>query len=363
MHTEDKSLPLKHLTHDINNILTRILNSVELLKKKVNNYDEVSSILNSIENSTYMVSEIIEDVISETINKTPRKKRININLLINDLANTIGIQLKEKINFVLKLEPELNFVEGKYSDFYRVMLNLIVNASEAIQDKGTITISTSNIESTSTDIEELKLFENQSFIQIKVADTGIGIDSSALPYIFDENFSTKRKLKNRGIGLTIVDKIIKSYSGSIKVKSEAGKGTEFTIVLPAVKSREKKNHNGKKTILIAEDEIILRELLSELLESYGYNVITASDGKDVISKINSKLIPDILIVDQKMPDLDGITCIKKVKEIYEDLPVILATGSQSDFFEDTNLMNIVNRIINKPYNIEEMVSIIRELIG
>jgi len=363
MQTEDKSLPLKHLAHDINNILTRILNSVELLKKKVNNYDDVSSILNSIENSTYMVSEIIEDVISETINKTPRKKRININHLINDLANTIGIQLKEKINFVLKLEPELNFVEGKYSDFYRVMLNLIVNASEAIQDKGTITISTSNIEPNNTNLDELKLFENQSFIQIKVADTGTGIDSLTLPYIFDESFSTKSKLKNRGIGLTIVNKIIKSYNGSINVKSEAGKGTEFTILLPAVKSRKKKNYNGKKTILIAEDEIILRELLSELLESYGYNVVTASDGKDVISKISSKIIPDILIIDQKMPDLDGITCIKKVKEIYEDLPVILATGSQSDFYEDSNLTNIVNRVINKPYNIEEMVSIIRELIG
>ncbi|MEG8947812.1 ATP-binding response regulator [Rosettibacter firmus] len=362
MQTENKSLLINHLAHDINNILTRILNSVELLKKKISNYNEVSALLNNIENGTHIISELIEDTVWESKNKTPRKKRINLNTLINDLVNSFIVHLKDRINFILKLDQNLYPIEGKYIDFYRVLLNLITNAVESIKETGTITISTTNLESKFINEDELKLFNNQSFIQIKIADSGTGIESSVIPFIFDENFSTKGKSKNRGFGLTIVNNIIKNYNGSIKLKSEINKGTEFCITLPAIKIKTLKNNKEKKTILIAEDEIILQELLTELLESYNYDVITVSNGNEVITQLNSRTIPDILIIDQNMPDMDGILCIKKVKELYQDLPVILATGSQSNFMDDPELNQIINRIITKPYNIEELVSIIKELL-
>ncbi len=346
MQTEKKSLQINYLAHDVNNILSRIINSIELLKKKIINYAEVQTIINSIENSTYMISEIIDDAVS--INKSQKYKKININLLLNDIVNSFLIHLKDKINFILKLESDIFLVEGKYIDYYRILTNLITNAVESIKEKGTVTITTMNFQPTNTNYEELKLFAPQTFIQIKVADTGEGIEPSLLPFIFDENFSTKRKTKNRGIGLTIVDKLIKNYNGTIKVKSEINK--------------KKKNYNEKKIIMIAEDEIILQELLIELLEPHNFEVITASNGTDVINKINSIAVPDILIIDQYMPDMDGISCINKVKELYKDLPVILATGSQSSFEEYPEFNKIVNRIINKPYNIDELLLVIRELI-
>lgn len=361
MLNNDKNQPLSHLAHDLNNIFTRILNAIELLKKKVANYDEVNSIISSIENGAYMASEIIEEVILESINKSPRKKRINFNSLINDLVNTLSIQLKDKVNFHLQLEPNLHLVEGKYSDFYRVMLNLIVNSTEAIKEKGTITITTMNLEPKKCNNDEPKLFENQSYIQIKVADTGIGIDSSVLPFIFDENFTTKSKIKNRGVGLSIVNKIINSYNGSVKVKSEIGEGTEFTILIPSLELKKNKNFTNKKTILIAEDEDILRDLLSELLESYNFNIITAKNGNEVLEKINVN--PDLLIIDQKMPDMDGFSCIVKVREKNKDLPIILATGSHSQLLDSEKLSYLVTKIINKPYNFEEMLSVIKETIG
>ncbi len=360
MQTEKKSLQINYLAHDVNNILSRIINSIELLKKKIINYAEVQTIINSIENSTYMISEIIDDAVS--INKSQKYKKININLLLNDIVNSFLIHLKDKINFILKLESDIFLVEGKYIDYYRILTNLITNAVESIKEKGTVTITTMNFQPTNTNYEELKLFAPQTFIQIKVADTGEGIEPSLLPFIFDENFSTKRKTKNRGIGLTIVDKLIKNYNGTIKVKSEINKGTEFIVFLPAIKIKKKKNYNEKKIIMIAEDEIILQELLIELLEPHNFEVITASNGTDVINKINSIAVPDILIIDQYMPDMDGISCINKVKELYKDLPVILATGSQSSFEEYPEFNKIVNRIINKPYNIDELLLVIRELI-
>lgn len=360
------SNPSRHLAHDLNNIFTRILNSVDLLKKKTQNYDELAPLLGSIESGTYMAAEIIEDFISDSPGKSLKKKRICINSLITELLNTIGVPIKERIHFDLKLEPELNNVEARYSDLYRVLLNLIVNAFEAVNGKGIISISTSNIRSQKKQGAEPKLFENQSFIQLTISDNGEGIDSSILPLIFDEKFTTKSKKKNSGIGLSIVKKIVEDYGGTIKVSSEKGKGTDFIITLPALYQIDKDSgYSSKKTklILIAEDEEILRQLLSELLESYNYKVISASNGKDVLEELKSKSKPDILIIDQKMPDMDGLTCILKIKELKLKIPIILASGSQGSIANEENLVRLADKVINKPYNFDEMLSTIKELVG
>jgi CheY-like chemotaxis protein len=359
MQHKEETAPVSHIAHDLNNILTRILNSVELLKKKVSNPEDVIPLLSSIENGTYMAAEIIEDLLSESSSKEVKRKKININTLLTDLINTISIQLMGKITFNLKLESKYSFVEGRYSDYYRVFMNIIINALEAIKERGTINILTSNTKPVSGDP---KLFDGGSFVQIKISDNGEGIDQSVMPFIFNDNFSTKSKRKNCGIGLSIVKKIVDDYGGIIKVTSEKNKGSEFTLKFPAIVSIKEEIELKAKTILIAEDEDILRELLAELLTSYEFNVITASNGEDVMLSLNKGSLPDLLIIDQKMPDMDGITCIRKIKEMKIAVPIILATGSQSDY-SDQEINKLVNRVITKPYNFEEMLNIIKSLIG
>ncbi|MEW6195806.1 MAG: response regulator [Bacteroidota bacterium] len=351
-----------HLAHDLNNILTRILNSVELLKLKINNYDDVSPLLSSIENGTYMAAEIIEDVISETTQKSIRKKRINVNSLLTDLVNTVKVQTKEKITFNLKLEQNIGLVEARYSDLYRVFMNLIANAAEAINEKGVITIATSKTESHGKKSTDPKLFDAESFIQIKVVDNGTGIDQSVMPYIFDENFSTKNRKRNSGFGLPIVKKIVEEWSGSLKVASEKGKGTEFTITFPVVHYKPETKSSDQKTILVAEDEDTLRQLLAELLESYNYSVVTFPNGESVIKFLKNNSLPDLFIIDQNMPDVDGLTCIRRIKEIDKDVPIILATGSRGDEYQQGSTNNLVNKVLNKPYNFDDMLSAVRSLL-
>lgn len=362
MQSKDPS-SFNHLAHDLNNILTRILNSVELLKLKVSNYNDVSPLLSSIENGTYMAAEIIEDVISETTQQTIRKKRININSLLSDLINTIKVQSKDKINFNLKLEQNIGLVEARYSDLYRVFMNLIANAAEAINEKGIITITTSKTDSGSKKSDDPKLFEAESFVQIKVIDNGSGIDQSIMSYIFDDNFSTKNRRRNLGFGLSIVKKIVEEWSGSIKVFSEHGKGTEFVITFPVVEQNSIAKSSKQKTILVAEDEDTLRQLLAELLESYNYTVLSFSTGEGVIKYIEKNSLPDLFIIDQKMPDIDGLTCIKKIKEINNSVPIILATGSSGEEYQGDSTKSIVNKVLNKPYNFEDMLSVVRRLIN
>lgn len=361
MQKTEQSQTVRHLAHDLNNILTRILNSVELLKKKIPENDELTPLLASIENGTYLASEIIEDVISETTNKSFSKRKININSLVTDLVNSLSIHLKDRIKFIVKLDPSVQFVQGRYSDFYRIIMNLIVNAAEAIKEKGNITITTQAVSKKSLSKAEPALFDTENFIQIKITDNGAGIDKSVMPYIFDENFTTKSKKKNSGFGLAIVKKIVDINNGIIKVNSEVNKGTEITLYFASVIIKTNEVSSRDKSILIAEDEDIQRQLLTELLESYNFKVTAVANGEEVIDKF-VKDPPDLLIIDRQMPDMDGITCIRNIKEMNFNTPIILAAGSQSEVKEGEDVKKIADKVINKPYNFEEMLSIVRELI-
>ena len=246
MESQNQNQSVRHLAHDLNNILTRILNSVELLKKKFPDTEFAAPLLTSIENGTYMASEIIEDVISESSNKPARKRKVNLNALISDLVNSISAHMKDRIIFDVDLAPELPFIEGRYTDFYRVIMNLIVNATEAIKETGRISVRTQLMNKKEKEKFEPAFFESGNIVQLKISDNGSGIDKSIMPYIFDENFSTKSKRakssihsKNGGFGLTIVKKIIENNNGIIKVTSELNNGTEFTICLPAVAIKNK----------------------------------------------------------------------------------------------------------------------------
>ncbi|PKL82000.1 MAG: hypothetical protein CVV24_12370 [Ignavibacteriae bacterium HGW-Ignavibacteriae-3] len=336
----------KHLAHDLNNIFTRILSSIELLKRKVPASQEIIPLLNTIEAGTYLASEMI----GENLNKTSlskNKRRINLNSIISDVVRSYSSQQKEKIIFDLKLDPDLKLVMGRYSDFYRVILNLVVNAIESISGTGIISFYTANI-------------TNETQVEIIIIDTGSGISKENLPLIFEENFSTKAKKTDSGIGLSIVKKIIGDNNGDITVASEQGKGTEFRIVIESAPALDPQISDAGKTILIAEDEDILRELLAELLESYNYTVLSCSTGLEALEMLKVRQ-PDLVIIDKNMPEMGGFEFLNELSISNKDLPVIFASGSPLDEMEKERL--VARRIIQKPYNFEELLSLVRDLIG
>lgn len=338
---------IKHLAHDLNSIFTKILNSVELLKRKINVNEEILSLLNSIEAGTYLASEIIDDSLIKDSSQNSTRK-VSLNAIVNDIVKSFSLQQKDKIKFLIELEPNLNLVDGKYSDFYRVILNLISNSMEAISQNGNILVSTKNINGNTFNVE------------LKVSDDGAGIDEIHMPHIFVEDFSTKSKDKISGIGLSVVKSIIEKNNGIISVNSTIGKGTVFTIQLPAFSNTKAENLDKTKKILIAEDESILRELLAELFQSYNFVVVTTQTGKNVLQLLEQEIF-DLLIIDKKMPEVDGITCIKNIRTLKNNIPIILASGSSTNI--DNGVNSLVQKIILKPYNFEEMLSAVNELIG
>ena len=348
MQTEPQSKSLEHLAHDLNNIFTRILNSVELLKRKSGNAEDILHLLRNIESGTYLASEIIEDAVDTNHEKILIQKKLNLNSIITDVVGTFGYIQKNKTVILLNLESQLDLVKGKYTDFYRVIMNIITNALEAIEHGGQIVISTKNV--------------GKEKIELTIRDNGSGIEASILEHIFDENFSTKSRSGPSGLGLSIVKNIIESYQGNIIISSSVNQGTEFKITIPASHS-EIKTESKLKSILIAEDENIQRELLTELFVEHNYSIISAAGGQEVL-KLLQHNSPDLIIIDGKMPEMDGIECIHEIRKMKNEVPLIFASGSQSQIEELEKTPSLkIDRVISKPYNFDEMLLVVRELIG
>ncbi|MDF1611307.1 MAG: hybrid sensor histidine kinase/response regulator [Stygiobacter sp.] len=339
---QQKDISLKHAIHDLNSLFTKILNSIELLKSKTDKSNKNFLLINSIETNIYLASEIIEELISQ--NKDSRNFHlVNINSVIKEVVNSFPQSKNKNVNLVLNLSSTLRLINGKYSDFFRLIMNLVSNSYEAIQQKGEIILSTSNL---------------GSEILIEIKDNGIGIEKDNIPKIFEDNFSTKHKSTNLGVGLSIVKNIVDKYNGRILVDSKKNEGTTFRIYFLSEETVERKFGTNKK-ILIAEDENILRELLTELFLSYDFQVTSVQDGNEFLEELFNNRY-DILIVDKNIPHVGGTECVKIIRNRNINVPIILASGSSIENGNEIN--SLVQKIITKPYNFEELLKAVNEIL-
>ncbi len=355
------NLKLKGFAHDLNNILSNILNSIDVLKSKISKDDQNRELIENISNNSNRAIEIVSSLLNIEDDPIVQKRRIGVNSLLKDLARAFKLTLPEDIEFKLDLEKNLNDIYGNYTNLYSALLNLCVNAKESINNSGVITVSSAN------EIIDKKIETNNGVIRagqyvvISVKDNGSGIPENLIDKIFDRGFTTKIKNYSGGIGLDNVKNIIEEHNGLITVSSETGKGTEFTVYFPAVEKKQSgENHSGK-TILITEDEKALASLLYDLFESYHYNVISASSCEETLDKLKHNKI-DLLLIDKELPDINGVECIKKMKEKGFNFAVVLSTGS-IDESDKKQWSMFANGYLQKPYNFEKALSIVRELIG
>ncbi|MCX7875268.1 MAG: ATP-binding protein [Melioribacteraceae bacterium] len=337
-----KNSSLKHAVHDLNSLFTKVLNSLELLKNKLDKSDKNIFLLNSIETNIYLATEIVDELISK--NKESKSSHlVNINSIVKEVVNSFPQLKSKKVKFILNLNPELKMIKGKYSDYFRLIMNLISNSYEAIENKGEISISTLNLDDN---------------VFIEIIDNGIGIDENNFSQIFNDNFSTKNKDKFSGVGLSIVKNIVDKYNGKIDFNSKLNEGTTFKLYFKSENIVEKKS-GLNKNILIAEDENILRELLTELFVSYDFNVKGTQDGKEFLDEISQNNY-DVFIIDKNIPIVNGIECIKLIRNSGNKTPIILASGSLID--EEHEINSLVEKIILKPYNFDEILKAVNELV-
>ena len=300
-------------------------------------------------------------------------KSVNLNELIEQTSQTFG-RTRKDTQIHSELAEDLYAMEADQGQMEQVLLNLYVNASDAMPGGGNLTIKTTNI--TGQDMKD-KPYDAKpgNYVLLTITDTGSGMDKETQARIFDPFFTTKDMAAGRGTGLGLASAygIVKAHAGYIDVESEKGKGTTFSIYLPATEKRvgmekavevAQQAIKGTGTVLLVDDEEVVLEVGTRLLEKLGYAVLDAESGRKALElyKDNRDKI-DIVVLDMVMPDVGGGEAYDKMKEINPSVKVLLSSGYS---IEDAGAKQILNRgcdgFIQKPFSMEQLSQSIQQIL-
>ena len=351
------------MAHDFNNLLSSIFGSVNLLKRGGPVREDYIRLLDNIENCSIRARDLTKGLLSFGKPNSKRKELVKPNDLLREISKVITQTFPKRINFEYDIADSLYDILGDSTEIYQVLLNLCVNAKEAIEEKGTITLTAYNITINEKNVMRFPLFKKDNYVHISVSDTGSGIKEEDILKIFDPYFSTKVKDTGSGLGLYVTYGIIKAHQGYIEVNSKGNEKTTFEVFLPSFEPNAiGKPVDENKIILLADDEIMLRDLLADLLESNGFNVITVSSGMEALTVLTEEIKVDLIIIDYNMAEMNGLQCIQRIRELNLKMPVILSTGSLN-FESKIDLPKFgINGLLYKPYEFDAMMSTIKKLI-
>lgn len=351
------------MAHDFGNLLSSIFGSLNLLRKRVDQTENIQKLIDNIESCSVRARDLTKGLLSFGKPTPKRKELVKPHQLLGEISKIVTQTFPRSISFTEEIEEKLYDIVGNGTEIYQVILNLCVNAKEATNEKGQITISAKNITIDENNFAFLPLLNIGNYVKFSVKDNGAGIDEKHLTKIFDPYFSTKSRDTGSGLGLYVSYGIIKAHNGIIDVSSKPGTGTTFDVYIPALElPKEKPKDPGEKIILLADDEPMLGELLAELLETNGYSVIKVASGKEVLTLLTEEIKVDLAIIDYNMPGLNGLETIAEIRKLNFDIPIILSSGSMWAHQEADLSKYKINGQLNKPYEFEAMLATIKRFI-
>ena len=353
------------MAHDFSNLLSSIFGSLNLLKKRVPEREDIYRLLDNIENCSIRAKDLTKGLLSFGKPTPKRKELIKPNLLLAEISKVVNQTFPVNISFKAEIEDKLRDILGNGTEIYQVLLNLCVNAKEAMNEKGELTLKAQNITIDNKNIANHPLLDEGNYVWFTVKDNGSGIEEENLNKIFDPYFSTKDKAtgSGSGLGLYVTYGIIKAHGGNIEVSSSINVGTSFDVFIPAYEpTKNVKKSSSEKIILLADDEIMLRDLLAELLESYGFNVIKVISGVEALKVLTEEIKVNLAIIDYNMPEMDGLECIRKIRELKFNIPIILSSGSLYLSDGEKFRSEGIDAVVSKPYEFETMLETIQKLI-
>ncbi|WP_167631990.1 PAS domain S-box protein [Mariprofundus ferrooxydans] len=364
------------IAHDFNNMLAGISGNLFLLRKMTSDNEQLTRKFDDIESLNRRAADMIAQLMAFARKGVVQMKPMDLGQFTEQAVKLARVGIPENINFNLKIDAPGSFViKGDATQLQQVLLNLLNNARDALK----------GVEQPRIDMHLFRYVPDNQFLEnhvgvlnfphvcISISDNGSGIEAGALKQIFDPFFTTKEVGKGTGLGLSMVYGMIQSHNGVIDVNSQPGCGTEINlyfalqhepldIVTPAPAQPTGK---GGKTILLADDEDVVRHTAAEVLESFGYRVLQARDGLqaiEIFSRQHQEI--DLLILDVVMPHYGGPVLANKLREISPNMPVLYATGyDRSHVLEQHAFTDKTSHVLTKPLDFHEMHRIIRSLLN
>lgn len=350
------------LAHDFNNLLASIFGNINLLKNKIADNPNALRLLDNIENCSVRARDLTKGILSFGKPQQQRKEIIFLDNVLDELLKVINQTFPKYIKINFAIGDSLYKILGNSTEIYQILLNLCVNAKEAISHEGTISVKAENFIVDDSNIYLVPFLNKGPYVKISVSDNGSGIEEENLTKIFEPYFSTKQKDIGSGLGLYVTSQLVKAMNGYIDVESKLNEGTTFRIYFPAVMLKEQKVISSKeKIIMLADDEEMLNDLLGDLLESNGFYVLKVNNTKEVFRILNEEIKVDLLIIDYNLPEITGLECVAKLRESGLNMPVILASGATS-FNNDEILKAKINHTLQKPYEFDTILETIKRLL-
>lgn len=356
--TESVGMLAGGIAHDFNNMLTGILGYAALMRKLLSDA-KLSRYAEAIEHSAQRASKLTKHL----LNFSRRQKRSTGLVDINALLDDVLFLLKQSF-FNVRIERDfdaaLPSIKGDEAELQNVFLNLFINARDAMDGEGLLRIATSR--------------QDKGYVCIEIQDTGKGIDEALQHKIFEPYFSTKESVSNLGMGLYLVDKVVKEHGGFIEIVSETEKGTIFYLYLPApsfrvaeAKPREaprKDQSLSARTILIVDDEYLVRELLKGILSETGARLLEAENGEDaleIFARHQHEI--DLVVLDVIMPGMKGDEVLRRIRKTREGMKVIISSGFMSEQ-QRAKLKELkVDGFLDKPFKDDDALSLIGEVLS
>jgi len=362
------------IAHDFNNVLSAILGYASFAKESIEAGDPQYRYWDIVEKAAARGAELTSHLLTFSKGKAEpgKKENIDVNRLLGELSKLLEKSFDKKIDIEIKPHPGRLFIYGENTSIYQALLNICINARDAMPDGGRLIIETAPFMPSDRFRRTHPNCPEGQMVKIDISDTGVGIDREIIDRIFEPFFSTKEAGKGTGLGLAIVYGIIKNHGGFIDVYSEVGHGTTFKIYIPAVTALEEKpaeepvlhavSAASGQTVLVVDDEEPVRNLYREVLEAADYKVLTAGTGDEAISiyQANKDHI-SLAILDLVLPGMSGHEIFKALKETSPGLKVIVSSG----YSPELGLKWIdkeIDGFVQKPFNAGRLLRQIKEIL-
>ena len=357
------------IAHDFNNLLTVVIGNNELLAARLDNDERARKLLTASTAAALRGAQLTSQLLSFARQMPLDPRVMDLNELVLGMQDMLQRTLGETIEISTKLEPDLGKTLADPTQVHNAVLNLAINARDAMPDGGALTIETANVD---LDVESAMAradAEAGQYVRLSVNDTGTGIPPKVLARVFEPFFTTKEKGKGTGLGLSMVHGFAKQSGGHLDIYSEVGHGTAINLYLPDAKETEVESlldeatslikEGGGELVLVVEDDSGVRDVTVARLEHLGYRIIEAANGQAALDILAAEPVIDLILTDMVMPGgMTGSDLIAEVREKYPEMKVVFTSG----YAEGGQLPTVGAPWLRKPYNLDELARTLRQLL-
>jgi len=359
------------IAHDFNNLLTVILGYSEYLLMDGDIGESARGDLTKLNQAAQKGAELVQSLLTFSRKVEPKLSPTNLNHQVEQVKNLLGRTLPKNINIAVSLDKGVAIIHADSSQVQQVLMNLAVNAKDAMPNGGMLTIQTSNVVLDEEFCRSHLGATRGRYAMVSVSDTGHGMDKQILGHIFEPFYTTKGMGRGTGLGLAMTYGIVKQHAGYIECESVVGAGTTFRVYLPVPDAYAPEEDiqekpvlpGGPETVLLVDDEDSIRDLVQKVLVRAGYSVLTASNGQEALElyKRESGRI-SLVILDLVMPEMSGAQCLEELIRIDPNARALIASGSSPDRFTTEGLEQLAKGFVWKPYNIRQLLHAVRRAL-